>query len=372
MECVIFKFKKITKAGVFLVIAGLFCSCAKTDILPQNTAGNGNAITNPFVDTPESNASGVIEEPPINVSYGFTYGGYVKNGDTEYSPSPDIKNEYSGGEITYYIRRNSKGNASEAEEGYLIFLDGIPQQITYVGDDGKTEVGEFIIISQPPDVEKEIILAITPKITEAMMDKDELVLRMVAVTGKSKQDNDAVFPDNRICVPMNDFKIKPTVPLEISENPPSVMAVECEQIAITPTETFKYNIQENLWSCVMLNTVGGSWQSMFILPENTSTITADCIMYAQTDYSGKYRIFFYRNNKPIKLTDGSDCIEMEVKNGFLTKCEVTLENLKNRDEIFAIATPLDKAVRDSAPMSEIRLVLSEADPYYVSYKNTWG
>lgn len=267
------------------------------------------------------------------------YGGYIKNGETEYNCNYDF-NEYNGGPITYYITRDSSMDSSEAEEGYMFFLDGVPQRFSYVNEEGVTEEGGFIIISQPPNVNKEIVLNVTPKITEEMKDKEILALRLVAVTGKSKQDDDVVFPDFRVCVPMNDMKIKPILPLEIIEEDkaPLCMPVECEETVITGTERLKYSIMDGMEACVMLNTAGGSWQSMFVLPEGESTMKADCLMYGQKDYEGKYRVFFYKNNEPVKIAGGWDYIEMEIKEGYLTKCEVEFENLKNRDELLAIAT----------------------------------
>lgn len=360
------KSKSLLTLAFALIMAGSLCSCAKTGE-PTITIEESKAdLTVPFVENTVSSDDTQSETEDTPSGYGFFYEGDVKNGDIEFFNDKDF-NEYNGGIITYHFNRESFKYPEDLEEGYLIFLDGIPQKVSY---DGEEE--QFMIISQPGNTKKEITLNITPKITKEMKDKEIFTLRMVSVTGISKQKEDAVFSEQRMSSPFSDIKIKPTVPLEIIEDNdvPSIMPAEFEEILITPQNSIKYNIQDYMDAVLMLNTAGGSWQSMFVLPEGENSIKADCIMYGYGSYTGKYRIFFFQNNEPVKIAGGWDCVDMEIKEGYMTKCEVEFENVNNRDEIFAIATPLDESVRSSFTMSENRLVLSERDPYYIEYKKT--
>lgn len=341
----------------------MLCSCAKTEEIPKTSEESQAEITNPFIDT-----SSETEAPLENYQYGFLYDGEIKNGDVEYTPG-DTVNEYNGGNITYRMERDSEGNGGDAEEGYFVFIDGIMQEISC-----DSEKGEFIILSQPKDTIKEFFLNVVPKITEASKDKEIHVLRMVAVIDPSKQAEDAIFSEIRLSNTFSKTKIKSNVPLEIIDEKdlPVVMPTECEQIPANGNEISRYNIQQHAFADLSLIVNDGNWQSFFLLPEGSDRIKAECAMYGRDEWLGKYRVYFFQNNKPVKIVGGWDCVDMEIKEGYITRCEVEFENLSSRDEIFAIAVPLDDSITSSSPMSDNQLILSETDPHYLEFMKNNG
>lgn len=350
--------KTIFKIAAFVLSAILLCSCSK-NIQPD---GTGTTASNPFSTSQTAAAPDSTDYSYDNAGMGFSYDNW----------SYSFENEgYTGGDITISFEHTAEADGiAYAEAGIMVYLGGVPQLISFNGGE-KTEMP----ISRLENAKSEnVTITFTPRITEDMKDEETLQLYMFQILkplNAPDPESDAVGLSRSGSL-MSKRTVSIKSPVEEIIDDEKVLD-EYEEVLITNVEIQKYKITGDVDRFTRFNMypVDGETELVYCLPEGESSLELDMVIFGKDNY--KYRIYFYQNNKRVKINSGYDCLDIDLKSGNLDRCRVKFDNLSNRDILFAVAVPLN-APEDSWLVNKSGdcLILSQTDHAYQNYLSNKG
>lgn len=248
--------------------------------------------------------------------------------------SADSSVTYSGGEMEINFSATTYTEASERSDGYMIFIGGTPQVITLNGSEPSimaTEVGK--------DSEtKECKITFTPRLTKEDIDnKDDLKMTIVDIA------NPLYLTAGRV----EKFDYEHSI--AVASQRTFKLEGECEIAELISDSSFelfsesepavKKYMRESLQRLEEKDTVRFELYSKEkadkpIIKDGKADIAL--LLYGGKQTNAVYKVFFYVNHEPVKV-DGCDYITAELKEGFVAKYSVTIDDLKERDFVYAIA-----------------------------------
>lgn len=341
--------KKIFKATAFVLPSLLFCSCV------QNVSTDGLVTTtsasNPFNTSQTTDDSNNWDDGMGEMGFGYT--------------NWSVTEEYTGGELNISFTRHAFGSSDECEEGYMVYLGGVPQLLSLNGG----EKAEMVSFSQKLETEETVIITFTPMITEDLKEEESLQLDLYSIAAPSynvNPESNSVSVDHTGCL-LTKRVISFKSPIEEITEEGNALE-EYESILITNTERVQYNIISDLdrFTRFFLYPVDGEDELVYCLPEGENSIELDMVIFGRDNY--RYRIFFYQNNQRVKFNGDYDYLDIDLQSGYLDRCRVKFENVNNRDIIYAVAVDLDAPADAFVVVKSFDcLILSETDHAYQEY-----
>jgi len=338
----------------FLVMAALL------SILTLNGCANKKTESEPeFSNSPFSGSNSESASEPQADSYEELFGKYqtgsFKIGN--YSLDDSMEIEYNGGDIEFSFDVSTSGNKYEVEKGFMAFINGIPQKLSLNGG----ERNELVRISQQPDQSSTATLSFTPTITEDMIGEQTLQVKIISIFNPSYEPSGSFvgFGNAHNGQPFVEFDIKVNSPLAVSEDVFEPIKDECESVLITDETAKQYGISKPGEGTATNVSIKNAQTKGEPLALRGGGLDAELLMYGSETYN--YRVYFYVNHERVKF-NGGDYLETEVKSGYLNVLKPELENIKERNIIYAVAIPMNSetgsmTVRKSASV----LVLNEND-----------
>ncbi|MDE6579569.1 MAG: hypothetical protein K2K41_03450, partial [Ruminiclostridium sp.] len=329
---------KSVKIISFLAAAFMLAGCANTD--------SENIISgNPFEET----------EPSVTDDYEEAFGKY-QMGSIKYS-NYNVEGgsviEYSGGNIELSFDADTGGNKYDVEMGYMAFINGIPQQLSLNG--GKS--GELVCVSQAPNKNDKVTLSISPVITEELSGEDTLQLKLISIFNPSYKPSDSFtgFGNAHTGQSFLEYDIRVNSSLQQAENLTAL--IEYESILIDDETIRQYGIKKSEIgspTSVIVKEAGKRSGEQLSFKEGKTN--AELLIYGGETY--EHRVYVYVDHKRVKF-NGCDYLETEVKSGYLNVLGLELDNISERDIVYAIAVPENSetgsmAARKSGSMLVIR------------------
>ena len=327
---------------LLITVSLLLCSCATTDIGKLET-NDITTVENPFENITSDNQNFSTDEgsdwlDEESEDYMELFGKYQVGGFFFGNWLPqESQIEYNGGKIEISFSSDSTGNEFDVEEGYVAFLNGIPQLISINGG----EETELVCRSQMPDTVDTVTLSVTPRITKDLIDETNLTLTILSIFQPSfKPEGQYVGFGN---AHRGNFHIALDLivnsPLEVIDESEKAFT-EYESILITDTVKEEYDLGDNYHTNNKMIYIQEPSTNRFVLPikEGSDTIQANLLMFGPE--TGDYKVYLYKKHQHIQIS-GYDYINMEVKTGCLSMVTLNLENIQDRDFLYAIAISTD-------------------------------
>lgn len=285
-----------------------------------------------FSDSPFSNNSSVTTSAPQADSYEELFGKYQTGSMRfgNYSIEGNSVIEYNGGNIELSFDMDTTGNQYEVEAGFMAFINGIPQKLSLNGG----ESSELVRVSQQPDQSGKATLSFTPTITEELSGEEILQLKIINIFNPSYKPAGTYtgFGNAHMGQPFMECDIKAASPLAVSEP----IKGECESVLITDDVAKQYGIKKPGENTVTTISIQDAQTKEQLLTLRGGKLDAELLMYGSETYN--YRVYVYVNHERVKF-NGGDHLDAEVKSGYLNVLKPELENINERDIIYAIAIP---------------------------------
>lgn len=307
-----------------------------------------------FSDSPFSNQNSEPQADSYEELFGKYQMGTIRFGN--YSTQGNSEIEYNGGNIELSFDMDTTGNQYEVEAGFMAFINGIPQKLSLNGG----ENSELVRVSQQPDQSSSATLSFVPTITEELSGEETLQLKIINIFNPSYKPSGIYtgFGNAHLGQSFLELDIKAAFPLSVSESVSEPIKSEGESVLITDEVAKQYGIKkpdENTTTTVI--SIQDAQTKEQPLALRGGKFDAELMMYGSETYN--YRIYVYVNHERVNF-NGGDHLDAEVKSGYLNVLKLELENIKERDIIYAIAIPTNSdtgsmAVRKSGSV----LVLDE-------------
>lgn len=352
-----------------LAIATLLTACANTSEEISNT------ISNPFEESVSKTDTDSSDQPQYDnllddydnlceeyyhkyqrSTIYYDYKGTEENSTFEFN-GDDIEIKFVANTIPHQDYPE-KANKYTMEVAYSVYIDGVMQKISLDGN----EYSETVPVSIPPYKQTEVSIKVKPELPEDCLNKEKHTLKLVCTLHTNfvmheklrhlhfVNINDAYTLVYRYVV----FNEQPTIiqPFTAYENVTQFSAKD---------KTLNYGLK-----CPGLNE--NHYLRIFPQSDNSYYLTLDDNklngdMIFDGAESGKYRVYFFVNNKRVNVNDAYYA-SVEVKEGFVPKIPFTLDNLQNYDTIYAIAVNEDEGATRNPMLlkSETKLVFPPDDP----------
>ncbi len=311
--------KKSTAIISLFLSAFMLTGCANT--------GSGNIVSdNPFSETEQGEADNYEE------AFGKYQVGSLEYSNYSIDAGTDI--EYGGGAVELSFDADTSGNQYDVEIGYMAFINGIPQRLSLNGG----ESSELVCFSQAPNQKCTVTLSFTPVISNELSGKDILQLKLMSIFNPSYKPTGSFtgFGNAHSGQSFLEYDIKVNSPVEVSEDMAAFS--ECESLLITDEIAAKYGVKkpdENTPTNVFIKDAK-SGEALLTLRDGK--VDANLLIYGNELYN--YKVYVYINHNRVKL-GGYDCIETEVKSGYLNILKLDLDNIGSRDIVYAVAVPVE-------------------------------
>lgn len=316
---------------VFLIITALLSVLALNGCADKRTGSDLEFSDSPFTDSNSSQTSETSAD-----DYEELFGKY-QTGSTKtsnYSLDDSMEFEYNGGDIEFAFDMSTAGNKYEIEKGFMAFINGIPQKLSLNGG----ERSELVCVSQKPDKSSTITLSFTPTITEELIDEKKLQVKFINIFNPSYKPSGSFigFGNAHNGSPFLEFDINVNSSLAVSESDFELIKDKCESVLITDETAKKYKISKPDETRATTLSIIDAQTKEQPLTLHDGKPDAELLMYGSEAYN--YRVYFYVNHERVKF-NGGDYLETEVKNGYLNVLELELENINERDIVYAVAVP---------------------------------
>lgn len=289
-----------------------------------------------FSDSPFSNNNSDTTSEGQTGSYEELFGKYqtgsIRFGN--YSIQGNSIVEYNGGDIELSFDMDTTGNQYDVEAGFMAFINGIPQKLSLNGG----ESGELVRVSQAPDKSGKATLSLTPTITEDLKNEKTLQLKIINIFNPSYKPSESYtgFGNAHLGQSFLELDIKAISPLAVSQDVFEPISDRGESILITDQVTTQYEIKKPDETTATTIFIHDAQTKETPLSLRDNKLDAEILMYGNEAYN--YRIYVYVNHQRVKF-NGGDYFEAETKNGYLNVFKPEIENINERDIIYAIAIP---------------------------------
>ena len=347
--------KKIVCYALNAALALSLCACANSDgtISGSDTEGGTPFVeaSDPFLETgnggtgsEDDDGYNYLREADPELFTG-DYIDYLKQGNSGMSfdnwqvkangesYGEDGPVTYRGGEVEISVTATMYTQGREWSNGYLVFVGCTPQTITLNGSEPST-----MAVDKGKDGEtKEYSIRFTPHLTkENIADKDDLKLTLIKI------DNPLYLTFGT--VEHFDFEHRMTV----ASQRPFKLEGDCETTELVSGESFelfpeldpgvrKY-LRESLSKLEeddnVIFELYSTTKEKPVIRDGKADIAL--LLYGGNQKTAPYKVYFYVNHEPVKV-NGCDYIAAELKEGFVAKYSMTVDNLKEGDFVYAIA-----------------------------------
>ena len=316
---------------VFLIMTALLSVLALNGCADKRTGSDLEFSDSPFTDSNSSQTSETSAD-----DYEELFGKY-QTGSTKisnYSLDDSMEFEYNGGDIEFAFDMSTAGNKYEIEKGFMAFINGIPQKLSLNGG----ERSELVCVSQQPDKSSSITLSFTPTITGELVGEKTLQVKVIDIFNPSYKPSGSFvgFGNAHNGSPFLEFNINVNSPLAVSKSDFELIKDKCESVLITDETAKKYKISKPDETRATTLSIIDTQTKEQPLTLHDGKPGAELLMYGSEAYN--YRVYFYVNHERVKF-NGGDYLETEVKNGYLNVLELELENINERDIVYAVAVP---------------------------------
>lgn len=341
--------KKSVKLISLPVAAFMLAGCA-------NTNSENNISGNPFEET----------EPSIADDYEEAFGKY-QIGSIKYS-NYNVEGgsviEYSGGDIELSFDTDTSGNQYDVEMGYMAFINGIPQKMSLNGG----QRGELVCVSQAPNKNDKVTLSISPVITEELSGEDTLQLKLISIFNPSYKPSGSFtgFGNAHTGQSFLEYDIRVNSSLQQAENLTALF--EYESILIDDETIRQYGIKKSeIGSPTSVIVKEAEKRSGEQLSFKEGKINAELLIYGGETY--EYRVYVYVDHKRVKF-NGCDYLETEVKSGYLNVLGLELDNIAERDIVYAVAVPENSETGSMAVRKSGSVFVISPDTFQSDVQNT--
>lgn len=242
---------------------------------------------------------------------------------------------YGGGEMEISFSETTYTDAGECSTGYMVFIGGTPQIITFNGSEPSTLGTEA---GRKDHETKECKINFTPRLTQEDIDnKDNLKLTLVHM-------NDPLYLTAGSVEKRLDFEHSASLVHQVSFK----LEGDCELIELVSDKSFEHfneldrAVRDYLWeSLSRLEDKNNVRFELYSAEKEDKPVIKDgkadiALLIYGSKQKTVYKVYFYVNHEPVKI-DGCDYITAELKEGFVSKYTVTLDNVKEGDFVYAIA-----------------------------------
>ena len=349
--------------GCYALSAALalsLCACSKSDGTAGGETGSGSSfveVPDPFADESSSKTESSVTVSEVGDGYDdlrtenpelFTedYIDYMKRSNSgvgwdnwQFKANGkdcggDSSVTYSGGEMEISFSATSYTEASERSDGYMVFIGGTPQIVALNGSEPS-----IMVTDAGKDGEtKECKITFTPRLTKENIDnKDDLRMTIINIanplylTAGSVEKFD--YEHSIAVASQRTFKLEGDC--EITE---LVSDRSFEHFSEAETTVRKYmrdslsRLEEKDEVCFELYSTEKVGKP--VIKDGKADIAL--LLYGGRQTNATYKVYFYVNHEPEKV-DGCDYITAELKEGFVAKYTMTIDGLKERDFVYAIA-----------------------------------
>ena len=242
---------------------------------------------------------------------------------------------YSGGEMEINFTEKLFSQADERSTGYMVFIGGTPQIISLNGSEPSampTEMGKDGEI-------RECSIKFTPRLTKENIDnKDDLKITLIDIdnplyltTGSVEKQLDyehyLSVPSRRTFKLEGDCEITELVSDKSFEHFPETDRAVRDYLKKSLSQLEDKNM-------VFFDLYSAQRADKPFLKDGKADIAL--LLYGGRQKNAVYKVYFYVNHEQVKV-DGCDYITAELKEGFVAKYSMTLDNVKERDFVYAIA-----------------------------------
>ncbi len=334
--------KKLSFIIVIAFITTMLCSCSE-----KVTSGH-TEVSDPFqtskVEKKEDSDIATSEstsDTSQNTEIDERYELYSKYQTGAYSIDYSLLGdstviEYNGGDIEINLIFTASDNGRTVTDGYMIYLGGVPQMISFNGG----EKAELVHVAVPDNKSTKVSFKFTPVITKDQESEKELPLQLVYVHSTDyipqKQYIGFDFANIHHGMTMMGMSVKFNEKPEIRDE---LSYAEFDYVIATDDSVKKYSLKQagevNSNSYLFRIYSDDKKTSRLILKENT--LTCDVIFDGMGLES--YRVYFYKNHQRISV-NGKDYAVVNAKAGYVPLLKANLENVNNHDIIYAVAVPM--------------------------------
>ena len=335
--------KKLSFVIVIAFITTLLCSCS------EKVTSGYTEVSDPFqtsdaekneasdITTSENMSSNTSQSTEIDERYEL-YSKYQTGAySVDYSSFGDSTViEYNGGDIEINLTFTASDNGRTVTDGYMIYLGGVPQMISFNGG----EKAELVHVAVPDNESTKVSFKFTPVITKEQESEKELPLQLVTIHSSDyvpkKQyigfDFANIHHGSTMMGKLVKLNKKPEIRDELSYG-------EFDYIIATDDSVKKYSLKQagevDSNSYLFRIYSDDNKTSRLILKKNT--LTCDVIFDGMGLES--YRVYFYKNHQRIGV-NGKDYAVVNAKAGYVPILKANLENINNHDIIYAVAVPM--------------------------------
>lgn len=263
--------------------------------------------------------------------------------------------EYNGGELAFHFDTDTEGNTYDAESGFMAFINGVPQKLSLNGG----EPAELVRVSQQPDQKGTVTLTLTPAVTEEYSSEETLQFKLVTIFNPSYKPRGSYvgFGNAHNGASYLEKDLKAMSPLAVT-NAVKPISDGGESALITDAVAKEYGISKPGASSATMLTIRDALTKGYNPVLRGGRLDAELLIYGSEEYD--YRVYFYVNCERVQI-NGGDYLDMTVKSGHLGIFKPKLENISERDIIYAIAVPLTPDALFAVRKSPSSLVLGESD-----------
>ncbi len=248
--------------------------------------------------------------------------------------------EYENGKLV--LMPILKGADESTTAGFLVFIDGILQEYSVSDSTSKSYVSTFDTI---PNGEETIKLTI-----DAAKADDSLEEHIICVCSMLCPDFIPTAEHPQFGFYHSILVAKPNMlPIDNIETAifHKTKAIRVENAVLTKAQKDKYSQGEDenhepiLSAFELIQKEGtGIKSDSYVLKNGESSLNLLFATCTSDPYAANYRVSFYKNHLPCKFNGDKDFLEITMEGGKITEADITLEDVKEGDVVYCIATPL--------------------------------
>ncbi len=330
------KFKRLSILVLSTVLLVSGCSKTNPDSIPKGTTSDiGSEISDPMKQPTDQSS----EAPPAT-SYGFNFG------------TKDI--DYEDGKLV--LSPMLMGGETPTKVGFMVFIDGIPQKYCSESTSEYSYINDFEVEENSEKTHK---LTVDAVIDDKMSDHI-ISVSAILVPGFVPPLETPTFGNYHRILRNMSKKLSDEITGIAKTNEHKVL--KAENRVLTNEEKEEYGLGEEYGSGYTVECDVQQFKRLeqtFTLPNGDSRLAATLCAFSTQPAVGDYRITIFVNNKPVKINDNYDFIDVTMEGGKISKTEITLANIKEGDFVYCLAVPL--AEGEMAMKSASKMVIIEKD-----------
>lgn len=323
--------KKFRTALALICVSTILCGCSGNVSVSAPESG---VIDNPFEETADAEES---QGASTIASYGLGY-------------AADESVTLSGGTLTIPIELS--GGKESTQVGILIYLDGILQSYSTETSQSKKTMHLFDTAAK----NKTTFSVDVDAVFDGSLEKHYINLVSVLLPNYRPADKTSTFGTyhSGLTVLPKEITIADDSGAEYQSDIPAYDS----NTFIKNDDIKKYDIEDDSYAAFVLLNAADSDKKLYI---DNGRLSLSLLSYTMQADSGVYRVSFYKNHEPVKLSGGFDYIDVAVEKGKMSLTDIQIEDISAGDFVYCVAVPLSDIGYSMPYKSKSTFVLSSGN-----------